>query len=48
MDYSAQAKALYGQTEAYKEFTHKSKRRTPQQEQELGAQVMDFFARLGR
>lgn len=46
--YSAQAKALYGNSDAYKEFEHKSKNRTPQQEKDLGAQVMDFFARLGK
>lgn len=46
--YSAQAKALYGQTDAYKEFARKSANRTAQQEKELGAQVMDFFARLGK
>ena len=48
MDYSKQAKALYGKTDAYKEYETKSKSRTPEQEQTLGAQVMDFFVRLGR
>jgi len=47
-EYSTQAKALYGKTDAYKEFTQKSKNRTAQQEKDLGAQVMDFFARLGK
>lgn len=47
-DYSVQAKALYGKTDAYKEFEQKSKNRTQQQEKDLGAQVMDFFARLGK
>jgi DNA-binding transcriptional MerR regulator len=47
-DYSAQAKALYGKTDAYKEFQQKSEKRTAQQEKDLGAQVMDFFARLGK
>lgn len=46
-DYSAQAKTLYGKTDAYKEYEHKSKNRSKQQEQDLGAQVMDFFAKLG-
>jgi DNA-binding transcriptional MerR regulator len=46
-EYSAQAKALYGKTDAYKEFQQKSKNRTPQQEKDLGGQVMDFFVRLG-
>ena len=47
-EYSVQAKALYGKTDAYKEFENKSKNRTAQQEKDLGAQVMDFFARLGK
>ncbi len=47
-DYSAQAKALYGKTDAYKEFAQKSAGRTREQEKDLGAQVMDFFARLGK
>lgn len=46
--YSTQAKALYGKTDAYKEFEQKSASRTAQQEKDLGAQVMDFFARLGK
>ena len=48
IDYSAQAKALYGETEAYKEYEEKSGRRTWAQEQALGDQVMDFFVRLGK
>ena len=47
-EYSVQAKALYGKTDAYKEFQQKSKNRTKDQEKDLGAQVMDFFARLGQ
>ena len=47
-EYSQQAKVLYGKTDAYREFEQKSKGRTPRQEQDLGAQVMDFFARLGK
>lgn len=47
-EYSTQAKALYGKTDAYKEFEEKSKNRTAQQEQDLGAQVMDLFAKLGK
>ena len=46
--YSAQAKVLYGKTDAYKEFEQKSKNRTTQQEKDLGTQVMDFFAKLGK
>ena len=47
-EYSAQAKALYGKTDAYKEFQQKAAGRTAQQEKDLGTQVMDFFARLGK
>ena len=47
-EYGAQAKALYGKTDAYKEFTEKSRNRTETQEKDLGAQVMDFFVRLGK
>ena len=46
-DYSVQAKALYGKTDAYKEFEQKSKKRTGEQTQDLGRQVMEFFTRLG-
>ena len=46
-EYSTQAKALYGKTDAYKEYEEKSKNRTKEQEKDLGTQVMDFFARLG-
>lgn len=48
MDYNAQAKKLYGKTEAYKEYQQKSKERTAQEEEALGRQVMDFFVRLGK
>ena len=47
-EYSQQAKVLYGKTDAYKEFEQKQKGRTKEQEKDLGAQVMDFFARLGK
>jgi len=47
-EYSHQAKMLYGKTDAYKEFEQKAKNRTAQQEKDLGAQVMDLFARLGQ
>ena len=46
--YSTQAKTLYGKTDAYKEYEQKSKSRTKEQEKDLGNQVMDFFARLGK
>ena len=47
-EYSTQAKALYGKTDAYQEFRQKSAGRTSQQETELGTQVMEFFSRLGK
>jgi len=47
-EYSAQAKVLYGKTDAYKEFAQKSEGRTSEQEKDLSTQVMDFFAKLGK
>lgn len=47
-EHCAQAKTLYGKTDAYKEFEQKSAGRSAQQEKDLGAQVMDFFVRLGK
>ena len=47
-EYSQQAKTLYGKTDAYKEFQQKSKNRTAEQEKDLGAQVMELFAKLGK
>ena len=47
-EYGTQAKALYGKTETYKEFQRKSTGRTAQQEKDLGAQVMNLFAKLGK
>lgn len=44
---AAQAEALYGKTDAYREYKTKSKDRTKGQENALGQQVMDFFVRLG-
>lgn len=46
-DYAAQAKTLYGKSDAYKEFVQKSRGRTKEQNAALGEQVMDFFVRLG-
>ena len=45
--YSTQAEALYGNTEAYREYQSKAAARTPDREADLGDQVMDFFVRLG-
>jgi len=47
-EYSAQAKTLWGKTDAYREFEEKSKGRTKEQDKALGGQVMDMFVRLGK
>lgn len=46
-EYARQAKALYGKTDAYKEFERKSADRTPQQEQDIGQGLMAILARFG-
>ena len=46
-DYAAQAKTLYGKTEAYQEYEQKARNRTPEQNRDVNSQVMDFFVRLG-
>ena len=45
--YSTQAEALYGKTDAYQEYREKSSGRTAGEENALGDQLMDHFARLG-
>ena len=47
-EYSVQAKALYGKTDAYQEYQQKSQGRSKAQEKDLGDQGMDFFVRLGK
>ena len=47
-DYAAQAKVLYGKTEAYKEYEQKSGRRTADQNKAVNDLVMVFFVRLGQ
>ena len=47
-DYTAQAETLYGKTDAYQEYRQKSGDRSRDQEMDLGSQVMEFFAELGR
>lgn len=44
---AAQAKALYGQSEAYKEWEQKVKSRSPEKTKEVNEQVMDWFTRAG-
>lgn len=47
-EYAAQAKTLYGNTDAYKEFTQKAKTRSAEQSKQLGDGIMEFFVRLGQ
>jgi len=47
-DYAAQAKALYGKTDAYREYTQKERSRSPEQNKAVNDRVMDFFVRLGQ
>ena len=46
-DYSAQAKAAWGKTEAWKEYEHKSQGRSKETENNLGNDLMSLFAKLG-
>ena len=46
-EYSAQAKAKWGKTEAYKEFEQKTAGQTPEQMQDTGDALMDIFAQIG-
>lgn len=47
-DYSAQAQALYGKTDAWRESQEKAKGRTKEQEGDLGRQTMAMFTKLGQ
>ena len=47
-DYAAQAKALYGKTDAYREYDKKSQARTDAQSNAINDGLMDFFVRLGQ
>ena len=46
-EYAAQAKTLYGKTDAYKEYQRRNKGRSKQEEQALGSRVMELFTELG-
>ena len=46
-EYAAQAKTLYGKTDAYKEYQQKARSRTPEGNKAVNDRVMDFFVRLG-
>ena len=45
-EYTAQAKAKWGKTEAYKEFQQKTAGQTPAQMQDDGDALMDIFAQI--
>ena len=47
-DYSAQAKAMWGKTDAYREFEQKSKGRSNETEKGLGNDLMSLFTELGK
>lgn len=46
-EYARQAKAAWGNTEAYHEFEEKAKFRAPEEEQNLGEEMMQIFRELG-
>lgn len=46
-EYARQAKAEWGNTEAYREFEEKSKNRTARTEQAAGKEMMDIFREFG-
>ena len=47
-NYAKQAKAQWGHTDAYKEYEEKSKGRTAEKENALGAGIMQIFAEFGQ
>ena len=47
-EYAAKAKASWGQTDAYKEYEHKSEGRTKEVQQKLNIEMMDIFAQFGK
>ena len=46
-EYAAQAKASWGDSEAYREYERKSKGRSDEENRLLGGQMMDIFAEFG-
>lgn len=46
-EYAAQAKAAWGDSEAYREFEEKAKGRTREEEKHLNVQMMAIFAEFG-
>ena len=47
-DYTAQAKAKWGKTDAYKEFEEKTKGKSQEDMNATGEDLMDIFAKLGQ
>lgn len=47
-DYAAQAKTLYGKSEAYQQCLEKTAGRTQQQNQDVNRRMMDLFVQLGQ
>ena len=47
-DYAAQAKALYGKTDAYQEFEKKTKGKSKEQMNWAGEQLMELFVEFGQ
>ena len=45
---AAQAKSIYGKSEAYKEWEQKVKNRSPEQTKAVNDQVMDWFTKAGQ
>lgn len=46
-EYSAQAKTLWGKTDAYREYTQKTKGRSRETDRVLGQDMMALFAKAG-
>ncbi len=46
-EYAAQAKASWGDTEAYREYEQKSEGRSDEENRLLGGQMMDIFTEFG-
>ena len=46
-EYAAQAKASWGDTEAYREYEQKTKGRNAEENRLLGGQMMDIFTEFG-
>ena len=47
-EYAAQAKASWGDTDAYKEYEQKSKGRSKETQDKLNVEMMEIFAEFGK